>query len=153
MWKIPVVMLTAVCLTAGMQAAAQTPVRTPVFSPALFSGPVNRTGGRPASRVARTNPTKDAAIVTFLYFADGQINMTAEQKQQLVPVIKRISSGETRQVIMSGVSVSEEDSKKRLNRLSIFLRDYNRDVSIQARVVDRNNVINNNNVVQIVEKR
>lgn len=153
MWKIPVVMLTAVCLTAGMQVAAQTPVRTPVFSPALLSGPVNRTGGRPASRVARTNPTKDAAMVTFLYFSDGQIDMTAEQKQQLVPVIKRISSGETRQVIMSGVSESEEDSKKRLNRLSIFLRDYNRDVSIQARVVDRNNVINNNNVVQIVEKR
>lgn len=147
--KIPVLFI-AFCFVISLQAFAQTPTRTPVFSPALFSGSVKN---KNVSRNTTRQPTNDAATVTFLYFSDGQIDMTTEQKQQLIPVIKRISSGETRQIIMSGVSVSEEDSKKRLNRLSIFLRDYNRDISIQARVVDRNNVINNNNVVQIIEKR
>lgn len=136
----------------GVSAAvAQT--RTPVFSPALLSGPVQYNQKQRTVPANQVKAPSVAVNTTYLYFSPGQLDLTTEQKEQLIPIIKRITSGETKQIIMSGVSSSEEDSRRRLNRLSIFLRDYNRDVLIQARVVDSKNVIRNNNVVQIIEQK
>ncbi|MDR2902305.1 MAG: hypothetical protein LBU87_04275 [Lactobacillales bacterium] len=133
---------------AGAQGISQR--RSPVFSPALFQGyDKNKRSG--SQEITQRTPTQ--GVTTFLYFASGQTELTQAQKEQLVPVIKRLGTGETKMVRAVGVSKSRIDSQKRLNRLAIFFRDYKGDVPFEAHVVDPKNVINNDNVVQIIEKR
>ncbi len=143
--------LVAFVLLGTGEASAQK--RAPVFSPALFNSSVDERASQARPRRSVAAPHETQSVVTFLYFNRGQTDLTKEMKDQLVPLLKRLSSGETNEIMAVGVSKSEDDSRSRLNKLAIFFRDYRRDVGFQARVVDKNNVLDNNNVVQIIEKK
>lgn len=87
-----------------------------------------------------------------LQFDQNMLVPSASHKQQLVPTINRVQSGQVRRITLVGYSSIPGNSYHRLTALNRFLTDYSRQLRINTYDVQPENVLpQNDHTVEVIE--
>ena len=88
----------------------------------------------------------------LLQFEPAALALTESQKQQLVPTLNRVQSGQVRRVTLVGYSSIPGNSYHRLTSLNLLLTSYNRQLRVNTHDVRPENVLpQNDHTVEVIE--
>ena len=136
----------------------------PVFSASLGGGGgyytgrgVRRSVYRPYGGTTRTQYVARQIVKSpheklVLQYAPGQIDLTNEQMEKLMPMIRRIQDGKVRKVELIGICRDYMTTFNRLTNLIRTLHSYAPKLKIEHRDISGPAVVDsNNNTVEFVE--
>lgn len=152
------VMTIGFCSTVWAQSVS-APVnykRTAVFSPALFDSRLWNAGSSGAvSRMKAATQRPTARRTTVLRFESGVSNLTEEQKQRLMSIVRRIEKRQVKQVRFISGSRESGITAVRFQHVADFLRSNNTSdhiFHIVSQIVPVDAVTDRtNNVFKIIE--
>ena len=137
----------------------------PVFSASLGGGGygyygrrgVRRSVYRPYGAVTQTRhvavvPARHPPEKLVIQYGPSQINLSNEQMEKLMPMIRRIQDGKIRKIELIGICRDYTITANRIANISKILRSYAPNLTIRHRDISGAAVVDsNNNTVEFVE--